>query len=146
MERTAEMLRTQLTTPAISVSPPGMMYWGRALQQFVYMLTEVCSARRIDFFNSAPNLRVGMYDLLPDAHSAHPVLAAIPRLLQSTELSGNAQLTWDDAIYYEHGMRIGCLTFNQEGHRLLPDATLAERGHMRRYNWLVREGRTTTVK
>ena len=110
-----------------------MMYWGRALQQFVYMLTELCSTRR-------------MYDLLPDAHSAHPVLAAISRLLQSTELSGNAQLTWDDAIYYEHGMRIGCLTFNQEGHRHLPDATLAEREHMRRYNWLVREGRTSTVK
>ena len=41
IEKTVERLRTQLNTPALFVSPPGMWYWGRALQQFVYMLSEV---------------------------------------------------------------------------------------------------------
>ena len=43
-------------------------------------------------------------------------------------------------------MRMGCLTYVQEGRRLLADATLAEQKHMRRHNWLVRVGRTTTLK
>ena len=38
------------------------------------------------------------------------------------------------------------LTFNQEANRLLPETTQAEREHMRRYNWLVREIHPTTVK
>ena len=75
-----------------------------------------------------------------------------PRLLgrkfapvQSTERSGNAQLTFDDAIHYNHGMRMERPLFDQ-GKRLLPEATQAEHEHMRRYNWLVREGHPTTVK
>ena len=46
MERTTEILRSRLNTPAIFVSPPGMMYWTRALQQFTYILTNVCLARQ----------------------------------------------------------------------------------------------------
>ena len=42
MERTADLLRTQLRVPALFVSPPGMLYWGGMFQQFVYMLTEIC--------------------------------------------------------------------------------------------------------
>ena len=45
MEKTGKLLRNQLNTPAIL--PPGMIYWGRALQQFVYLLTEVSSANRL---------------------------------------------------------------------------------------------------
>ena len=131
IERTAELLRTQLNSPAILVSPPDLMSWGCALQQFVFMLTEVCSVRQIDFFICASNLRVGMDDLRPAAHSARAYLAATSCLLQTTELSGNAQLTWDAAILYDHGMQIDCLTFDHEGHRLLRDATLAERARMR---------------
>ena len=124
MEGIEELLRTQFNTSAIFVSPPGMLYWVRALQQFVYMLTEICSVRRLDFFLCATNLRVGQDDLRPAALSAHAYLAATFRLLQSTEQSANALLTWDDAIYYDHGMRMGWLTFDQEGNRLLLDARL----------------------
>ena len=59
MERTAELLRAHLKVPALFVSPPGMLYWGGMFQQFVYMLTEICSARNIEFNLCAPNLRVG---------------------------------------------------------------------------------------
>ena len=93
------------------------------------------------------------------ALSAHAYLAAFSRLLQSTERSGTAQLTWDDAIHYNHGMRmerptfdqkgnryLGQPTFDQKGNSLLPEATQAERENMCRYNWLIREGHPTAVK
>ena len=43
-------------------------------------------------------------------------------------------------------MRLGRLTFDEEGNRLVPEATLKERKNMRKYNWLVRETHPTTVK
>ena len=110
------------------------------------MLSEVCSACSIEFYLCAPNLRVGMADLRPAALSTHAYLAAISRLLQPVEQGGNAQLTWDDAIYYDHGMRLGTLTFDENGNRVQPEATLKERENMRRYNWLVRETHPNTVK
>ena len=63
MKRTTELLRTQLSTPALFVSPPGTLYWGSAFQHFVKMLSEVCAASRIKFYMCAPNLRVGQDDL-----------------------------------------------------------------------------------
>ena len=144
MERTVELIRTHLYTLVLFVSPPGMLYW--VFQDFVYMLTEVCLARDIEFYICAPNLRVGQDDLRPAVLSAHAYLAAISRLLQPLEHGCNAQLTWDDAIFSDHGMRLGRLTFDEEGHRLLPEATLKERENMRKYNWLVRETHPTTVK
>ena len=57
-----------------------------------------------------------------------------------------AHLTWDDVINYDHGMRLGRFTFDEEGNRLLPDATLTERAITRRYNWLVSEAHRITVK
>ena len=120
MERTAELLRTHLKVPAFFVSPPGMLYWGGMFQQFVYMLTEICSARSIEFYLCAPNLRVGKADLRPAAVSVHAYLAAISSLLQPVERGGNAQLTWDDSIYYDHGMRLGTLTFDATGNRRKP--------------------------
>ena len=98
MERTVEKLRTQLGVPSLFVSPPGMLYWGGMFQQFVYMLSEVCQARSIEFYLCAPNLRVSKTDLRPAALSAHAYLAAISRLLQPVEKGGNAQLTWDDVV------------------------------------------------
>ena len=77
MERTAEWLRTHLKVPAMFVSPPGMLYWGGMFQQFVYILTEICSARNIEFYLCAPNLRVGNDDLRPAAVSVHAYLAVI---------------------------------------------------------------------
>ena len=93
MERTAELLRTHLKVPAMFVSPLGMLYWGGMFQQFVYMLTEICSARNIEFYLCAPNLRVGKHDLRPAAVSVHSYLAVMSRLLQLVERGGNAQLT-----------------------------------------------------
>ena len=144
MERTAEKLRTQLGVPALFVSPPGMVYWGGMFQQFVYMPSEVCLARSIEFYLCAPNLHVGKADLRPAALSAQAYLAAISRLLQPVEKGGNAQLTSDDAIYYDYGMRLGTLTFDEN--RTRPEATLKEREIMRRYNWLVREAHPNTLK
>ena len=62
------------------------------------------------------------------------------------EKGGNAQLTWDDAVYYDHGMRLGTLTFDENGNRTRPEATLKERENMRRYNWLVCEAHPNTIK
>ena len=62
------------------------------------------------------------------------------------ERGGNAQLTWDDAIYFDHGMRLGTLTFDETGKRIGSEATLAERENMRKYNWLVREAHPNTIK
>ena len=130
MERTAELLRTHLKKPAMFVSPPGMLYWGGMFQQFVYMLTEICNARNIEFYLCAPNLRVGKDDLRPAAVSVHAYLAVMSRLLQPVERGGNAQLTWDDAIYFDHGMRLGTLTFDETGKRTGSEATIAERENM----------------
>ena len=146
MGRAAELLRTNLKAPALFVSPPGMLYWGGVFQQFVYMLTEICSARGIEFYSCAPNLRVGKADLRPAAVSVRAYLAAISRLLQPVERGGKAQLTWDDAIYYDRGMRLGTLTFYETGNRTSPEATVAERENMHRYNWLMREAHPTTIK
>ena len=115
-------------------------------QQFVYMLSEVCQARSNEFYLCAPNFRVGKTDLRPAALSAHAYLEVISRLLQPVGKGGNAQLTWDDAIYYDHGMRLGTLTFDENGNRTRPEATLKERENMRRYNWLVRQAHPSTVK
>ena len=49
MERAAGILRGRLGSLALFVSPPGFMYWPRSLQQFVYILLEVCKARRVEF-------------------------------------------------------------------------------------------------
>ena len=62
-ERTAELLRTHSRVPTLFVSPPGMLYLGGMFQQFVFVLTEVCSSRNIDFHLCAPNLRVEKVDL-----------------------------------------------------------------------------------
>ena len=62
------------------------------------------------------------------------------------ERGGNAQLTWDDAIYFDHGMRLGTLTFDETGKRIGSEATIAERENMRRYNGLVREAHPNTIK
>ena len=43
-------------------------------------------------------------------------------------------------------MRLGRLTFDEEGNRILPEATLKERKNMRKYNWFVCETRPTTVE
>ena len=105
MERAAGILRGRLGALALFVSPPGFMYWPRSLQQFVYILLEVCKARRVEFAICAPNLRVDREDLRPDTLSYPAFFAAVSRALVAIERSGNAQLTIDDAILYDYGMQ-----------------------------------------
>ena len=135
METTTEVLRAQLGAYALFVSPPGFLFWD--FQKFVYLVMEVCKARRIDFAICAPNLRVGAGDLRPAALSYLAYIASILKLVQAVERCGNSQLTIDDAIFSDHAMRMGRLTFNQHGRRLTREATATEREAVRRHNWLV---------
>ena len=77
MEHSAGILRDRLGALALFVSPPVFMYWQQSLQQFVYILMEVCKARRIEVAICPPNLRVDKGDLCPDALSYPAFFAAI---------------------------------------------------------------------
>ena len=118
MERAAVILRGRLGALALFVSPPGFMYWPRSLQQFVYILLEVCKARRVKFAICAPNLRVDRENLRPDTLTYPAFFAAVSRALVAIERSGNAQLFIDDAILYDHGMRMGRMAFDLDGNRI----------------------------
>ena len=134
MERAAEILRGRLGALALFVSPPGFMYWQQSLQQFVYILLEVCKARRIDFAICAPNLRVDHGDLRPDVLSYPAFFAAISRVLIAVERSGNAQLTIDDAVLFDHGMCMGRMAFDLDGNRVMRESNVSEREAVRRHN------------
>ena len=118
IETAMGILRGRLGASVLFVSPPGFMYSERNFQTLLYLLMEVCRARRIDFAICAPNLRVGAGDLRPAALSYLAYVTAISKVVQSVERSGNSQLTIDDAIFYDQGMRMGRLTFDQQGRRL----------------------------
>ena len=106
MEHAAGILRGRLGALALFVFPPGFMYWPQSLKHIVYVLLDVCKARRIEFAICAPNLRVDRGDLRPDALSYPAFFAVISRVLIAVEHSGNAQLTIDDAVLFDHGMRM----------------------------------------
>ena len=147
MERAAGILRGRLGALALFVSPPGFMYWPRSLQQFVYILLEVCKAHRVEFAICAhPNLRVDREDLRPDTLSYPAFFAAVSRALVAIERSGNAQLTIDDAIFYDHGMRMGRMAFDLDGNRIARESSVTEREAVRRYNWLVRKDKEIPVR
>ena len=146
MERAAGILRGRLGALALFASPPGFMYWQRSLQQFVYILSEVCKARRIEFAICAPNLRVDRGDLRPDALSYPAFFAAVSRVLIAVERSGNAQLTIDDAILFDHGMCMGRMAFDLDGNRVMRASNMSEREAVRRYNWLVRKDKEIPVR
>ena len=135
MERAAGILRGRQGALALFVSPPGFMYWQQSLQQFVYILLEVCKARRIDFAICASNLRVDHGDLRPDALSYPAYFAAISRILIAGERSGNAQLTIDDAVLFDHGMCMGRMAFDLDGNRVMRESNVSEREAVRRHNW-----------
>ena len=145
MERAAGILRGRLGALALFVSPPGLMYWPRR-PTFVYILLEVCKARRIEFAICAPNLRVDREDLRPDTLSYPAFFAAASRALVAIERSGNAQLTIDDAILYDHGMRMGRMAFDLDGNRIARESNVTEREAVRRYNWLVRTDKEIPVR
>ena len=146
MERAAGILRGRLGALALFVSPPGFMYWQQSLQQFVYILLEVCKARRIDFAICAPNLRVDHGDLRPDVLSYPAFFAAISRVLIAVERSGNAQLTIDDSVLFDHGMCMGRMAFDLDGNRVMLESNVSEREVVRRHNWLVRKDKEVPVR
>ena len=146
MEHAAGILRGRLGALALFVSPPGFMYRPQSLQQFVYILLEVSKARRIEFAICAPNLRVDRGDLRLDALSYPAFFAAISRVLIAVEHSGNAQLTIDDAVLFDHGMRMGRMAFDLDGNRVMQESNVSEREAVRRYNWLVRKDKEIPVR
>ena len=146
MEHAAGILRGRLGALALFVSPPGFRYWPRSLQQFVYLLLEVSKACRVEFAICAPNLRVDREDLRPNTLSNPAFFAAISRALVAVEHSGNAQLTIDDAILYDHGMRMGRMAFDLDGNRIARESNVTEREAVRRYNWLVRQDKEIPVR
>ena len=146
MEHAEGILRGRLGALALFVSPPGFMYWPQSLQHFVYVLLEVCKARRIEFAICAPNLRVDRGDLRPDALSYPAFFAAISRVLIAVEHSGNAQLTIDDAVLFDHGMRMGRMAFDLDGNRVMRESNVTEREAVRRYNWPVRQDKEIPVR
>ena len=146
MERAAGILRGRLGALELFVSPPGFMYWQQRLQQFVYILLEVCKARRIDFAICAPNLRVDHGDLRPDPLSYPAFFAAISRVLIAVERSGNAQLTIDDAVLFDHRMCMGRMAFDLDGNRVMRESNVSEREAVRRHIWLVRKDKGVPVR
>ena len=72
--------------------------------------------------------------------------AAVSRALVAIERSGNAQLTIDDAILYDYGMRMGRLAFDFDGNRIARESNVTEREAVRRYNWLVRKDKEIPVR
>ena len=146
MEHAAGIIRGRLGALSLFLSPLGFMYWQQSLQQFVYILLEVCKARRIESAICAPNLRVDRGDLRPDVLSYPAIFAAISRVLIAVERSGNAQLTIDDAVLFDHGMRMGRMAFDLDGNRGMLESNVTEREAVRRYNWLVRKDKEITVR
>ena len=146
MEHAEGILRSRLGALALFVSPSRFLYWQQSLQQFVYILLEVCKARRIEFAICAPNIRVDRGDLRPDALSYPAFFAAISRVLIAVEHSGNAQLTIDDAVLFDHGMRMGRICFDLDGNRVMRESNVTEREAVRCYNWLVRKDKEFPVR
>ena len=85
-------------------------------------------------------------DLRPDALSHPAFFAAISRVLIAVERSGNAQLTIDDAVLFDHGMCMGRMAFDLDGNRVMRESNLSEREAVRRHNWLVRKDKEVPVR
>ena len=149
MEKAQNILKRKLKVPVIFVTPPGFCKWHPALQRFVYLVTEVCQSREVDFAICAPNLRVSSSDLRPSWLSYMGYIASVSKVLQSVEKTGNAQLTIDDAVYFDHGTRMAVLMFTEEGERRLPEPTKSECEAIRMHNWMERarsSGGKTSIK
>ena len=100
------------------------------------MVTEICKCREIDFAICAPNMRISSDDLRPSWLSYMGYVALVSKVLHSVEKTGNAQLTIVDAIYFDHGTRMGLLVFNNNGERRVPEPSTAECEAIRLNNWM----------
>ena len=149
MEKAQNILRNKMNVPVLFVTPPGFCQWHPALQRFIYLVTEVCQCRETDFAICAPNMRISSDDLRPSWLSYMGYVASVSKVLQFSEKTGNAQLTIDDAIYFDHGTRMGLLVFNNNGERRIPEPSTAECEAIRLNNWMERarsSGAKTCIK
>ena len=83
--------------------------------------------------------------ILAFLHGVHRVSL----ILQLVEKTGISQLTLDNAIYFDHGMRMALLMFNAEAERRLSEPSTAECEGIRLHNWIERErsyGEKTPIK
>ena len=115
MKKAQNILKNKLKVSVIFVTPPGFCQWHPALQRFIYLVTEICQCREVDFVICARNMRVSNGDLRPTWRSYMGFIASVSKVLQSVERTGNSQLTKDDAIYFDHGTRMALLVFIEEG-------------------------------
>ena len=58
MEKAQQIVRNKLKTASLFVTPPEFNQWPPALQRFVYLVTEICQCREVNFAICAPNMRV----------------------------------------------------------------------------------------
>ena len=49
MEKAQQTMRNKMNTASLIVTPPGFNQWPSALQRFVYLVTEICQCRGVDF-------------------------------------------------------------------------------------------------
>ena len=97
----------------------------------------------------APNLRICSGELRPSWLSYMGYNASVSKVLQSVEKTGNSQLTIDYAIYFNHGIRMALLVFNEEGERRIPEPSETECEAIRVNNWMERArstGEKTSIK
>ena len=114
MEKAQGIMRNKLNTASLFVTPPGFNQWTSALQRSVYLVTEICQCRGVDFAICAPNIRVSGRGLRPSWLSYMEYIASVSKILQSVETTGNSQLTLDDAIYFDHyDAKQGTLCFSR---------------------------------
>ena len=64
----------------------------------------------------------------------------------AVERSGNAQLTIDDAVLFDHGMYMGRMAFDLDGNCVMRESSVTEREAVRRHNWLVRKDKEVPVR
>ena len=111
MEKAQRKMRNKLNTASLFVTPPGLNQWPSALQRFVYLVTEICQCRVVDFAIYAPNIRVSGGDFRLPWLSYMGYIALVSKILQLMEPTGISQLTRGDAIYCNDGTRMALLMF-----------------------------------
>ena len=113
------------------------------------MMTEICQNRNVDFATCAPNLRIDINNLRQTWLSQMGHIAASSRICQAVETTGNSQLIWDDAIYFDHGTRMGLLMFDEVVETMLPEPSIEECQAVRMQNLIKRtrsDGKKTSIK
>ena len=119
------------------------------LQRFIFFVSEISQCRIEDFAICAPNTQVDCNQLRPSWLTLMGFIAALSKIIQPVEKTGNVQLLLDDAIHFDNGTRVALLVFNHEGEHQLPETSPTECKAVRMHNlWSVRARETnkTSIK